>query len=446
MSKFQIDGFPINECLVLEESKNPLRNGVLGKVKGPMFVPEGVSRNRRFYPRSLWEKQLSRPEVQDMLAERRMLGSVGHDVEITDKTVREGNISHITTLLEVRGKTGYGEAEILDTPSGRNLKALLDAGVKVYSSTRATGDLKGKTDEGIPIVDEDKYNLIGVDFVLDPGFLEANPQMAENAKEILNTKDNSTLNNQEIETVSEKIIEKTLEENSKLRDDLNSAALENANFKSRIAELESENENLKSNIDDFEKVSESLSEYQELGSADDIEDLLKVVERYAQLGKPSEIEEAIETSKEVISSYSELGSPSDIANCLKVLESYQEFGSPEMFEQVIDKSYEVINSYRELGTIEEVNTVLSTYKSILEENVKTKRENEIKELAEKCGVDQSKIERVFDVMTSDEIVELFSGISKPTNLGNGETVVVESNEEPRPSYRKKTIAESIFNK
>ena len=58
---------------------------ILGKVKGEFFVPDGKSRNKRFYPRELWEKVISSQAIKEKLANRLMFGTIGHDGEIGKK-------------------------------------------------------------------------------------------------------------------------------------------------------------------------------------------------------------------------------------------------------------------------------------------------------------------------------------------------------------------------
>jgi len=91
---FKTDIFKPDEAFTLEEAKEDSNgNSILGKIKGTFFVPNGTSRNNRYYSKSLWEKQLSRPDVKTKLSERRMLGTISHDQEIDDKAVLEGKVS-----------------------------------------------------------------------------------------------------------------------------------------------------------------------------------------------------------------------------------------------------------------------------------------------------------------------------------------------------------------
>lgn len=155
---------------------------LIGKVRGCM-APIGVySRNHRIYEDSHWIRVLKSPELQERIANRRLFGMPSHmQKRIDDEDFREGRISHIVSVLEVRNDNNgkpflYGEFDILDTPAGRILKAMYEGGAGIYVSTRAAGKLEPIV--GDPInkrVCSDSYWLGGIDCVLEPGFLQARP-------------------------------------------------------------------------------------------------------------------------------------------------------------------------------------------------------------------------------------------------------------------------------
>jgi uncharacterized Zn finger protein (UPF0148 family) len=166
--------------LKLVESKEKRRPGVLAVVEGVFFVADKPSRNGRLYPRELWENVLSSPDLKRMLQNRLLFGTVGHVEEQLDDLIREGKVSHVITDLKIMsdGK-GWGRAEILDTPVGRVLKTLLESGSKLSVSSKAYGEYEGQTGEGYWRVSPNSFLLERFDFVVDPGFLEAQPQVKE---------------------------------------------------------------------------------------------------------------------------------------------------------------------------------------------------------------------------------------------------------------------------
>ena len=175
-----VDIFEPDISFEVEESNGGNRS-IIGKVRGQFFVPDGYSRNKRYYPRELWEKVLNDEELKEKLKNRRMIGTIGHSSPINDETIAEGKISHVVTKLWIdENGRGMGEAEILNTPAGRILKTLLEAGVRLYVSSRAYGSYKGKDPKGeYPSLDPDSYILETFDFVYDPGFLQAKPELVE---------------------------------------------------------------------------------------------------------------------------------------------------------------------------------------------------------------------------------------------------------------------------
>jgi hypothetical protein len=166
--------------LRLVESKERRRPGVLAVVEGTFFVADKPSRNGRIYPKELWENVLSSPDLKRMLQNRLLFGTVGHVEEQLDDLIREGKVSHVVTDLKVMPDgTGWGRAEVLDTPVGRVLKTLLESGSKLSVSSKAYGEYDGQTGEGYWRVSPSSFVLERFDFVVDPGFLEAQPKVKE---------------------------------------------------------------------------------------------------------------------------------------------------------------------------------------------------------------------------------------------------------------------------
>ena len=190
MERFQGDIFESELKFTIDEANDEVDGKhVLAKLKGNFFVPNGMRRNKRFYQSEVWNRQLSKADIKTKISERRMLGTISHEQPINDQAILEGKVSHTISKLEIReGKQGYGEALILNTPAGQILNTLARAGVKLFTSSRANGTYKGEI-QGAPAVNPDTYQLEGFDFVLDPGFLQASPKLAESLNhEISNLK------------------------------------------------------------------------------------------------------------------------------------------------------------------------------------------------------------------------------------------------------------------
>jgi len=158
------------------------RPKVLAKCVGPFFVPDGVSRNKRFYPEAFWRSVISTPDVTRTL-QNGMLGTLLHPTN--EKLSHPMYSSHTVKRLWIDDKSGtkmgLGEAYILDTPIGRIIDTFQSSGmVNLFVSSRAWGKyIEGKKHEGMPVVDQKNYVLKTFDFVLEPGFLEARPSFSK---------------------------------------------------------------------------------------------------------------------------------------------------------------------------------------------------------------------------------------------------------------------------
>ena len=91
-------------------------------------------------------------------------------------------VSHVITGLSL-GEDGIviGEAEILDTESGKAIKALLEAGCQVGVSSRGYGSTK-PNELGEEVVQED-YKLVTFDFVAEPADTKAIPKIFSESNE-----------------------------------------------------------------------------------------------------------------------------------------------------------------------------------------------------------------------------------------------------------------------
>lgn len=168
----------INESAQSEVANS--KGAILAIVKGPHFVPDGISRNHRNY-KGVWDEAGKSEAVQTKLKNCQMLGRIGHEAEMTDMDVAKGEFSHYTRNID--WKTGIAESVILNTAMGNTLLTLLRSGVTMYVSSRADGDYCGKDNEGNDMMDPKTYELERFDFVQDPGFLDAHPKMVTESKQ-----------------------------------------------------------------------------------------------------------------------------------------------------------------------------------------------------------------------------------------------------------------------
>lgn len=129
-------------------------------VEGVLATAEVKNGNGRYYSRRLWERELSK--YQDLIRDRRSMGELDHP---ESQQINLKNVSHIVVGFRWDGNNVIGRIEILPTPSGNILKALILNGVKVAVSSRGMGSLEDR--DGVLEVQDD-FGLLCWDFVSQP--------------------------------------------------------------------------------------------------------------------------------------------------------------------------------------------------------------------------------------------------------------------------------------
>jgi hypothetical protein len=147
----------------LNESANP--NGRV-RFRGKFQEAEAVNKNKRMYPYDVLSENVKR--LQESLEEGALQGELDHP---TDSIVHLTNISHKITKLWWEGNVLMGEGEILTTPAGKVLRALINDGVRIGISSRGVGN--GHTNEDGILVIGESYRLITFDAVADPSTYHA---------------------------------------------------------------------------------------------------------------------------------------------------------------------------------------------------------------------------------------------------------------------------------
>lgn len=371
---------------------------ILAKVRGPFFVPDGASRNKRFYPRSLWEKVLSKEDVINKMENRTMFGTIGHDAILNDKGLREGLASHIITSAKIdESGMGIGEAYILNTPVGKVLNTYLRAGAGLNVSSRADGTFKGKKGD-LSVVNEDTYDLQGWDFVLDAGFLQARPSIAEAFneafKEVL--EDNNDDYNKE-GTMDEVLIKHITNENASLKNTVSKLTDEVKLADDEKKSIQEDFEQAKKELDSANSELKVLESYKAYGSVDEVKAKLakadedrKVLEAFLELSDtPEKCKLALEKSDEFISTV------------------HEEFGTVAQIAESLKLASDLKSEVDELGTVDEIKTVLGSYTKILEE----KEEEEEKKKEEEMDKDAEELSKETG-MKKEEVAEMLKTISK----------------------------------
>ena len=99
---------------------------------------------------------------QQAIRERRSLGELDHP---DDSVINLKNASHLATKMWWDGDNVMAKFEVLDTPSGKILKDLVKAGIKLGISSRGLGSTKNVKGD---VMVEDDFQLICFDMVSEP--------------------------------------------------------------------------------------------------------------------------------------------------------------------------------------------------------------------------------------------------------------------------------------
>tara|TARA_Y100000593_G_scaffold85660_1_gene163040 strand:- start:94 stop:711 length:618 start_codon:yes stop_codon:yes gene_type:complete len=137
------------------------------KIQGVFMQAETKNRNGRVYPLDVLQKEVTRYS-KELVEKKRAFGELGHP---EGPTVNLDRVSHLIEELVPEGNNIIGKAKILDTPNGKIVKELLNAGAKLGVSSRGMGTLekRGQTN----YVKNDFYLATAGDIVADPSAPQA---------------------------------------------------------------------------------------------------------------------------------------------------------------------------------------------------------------------------------------------------------------------------------
>ena len=143
---------------VLSEGKVSDRG--LPIVEGILATAEIKNGNGRYYSRDLWDREITK--YQELVKEHRAMGELDHP---ESSVINLQNVSHNISDMWWDGNNVMGKIEILPTPCGNILKALVESGITVGVSSRGMGSLEDR--DGILEVQDD-FELLCWDFVSTP--------------------------------------------------------------------------------------------------------------------------------------------------------------------------------------------------------------------------------------------------------------------------------------
>jgi len=145
--------------LLTEDEKKFVANGGL-MLSGLMQMAETKNGNGRMYPQAILEREVK--NYARMVSEHRALGELDHP---DSSVINLNNASHMVTKIWMEGNKCMGKIKVLETPSGKILRSLVESGVQLGISSRGMGSVKESN--GVTLV-EDDFQLICFDMVSDP--------------------------------------------------------------------------------------------------------------------------------------------------------------------------------------------------------------------------------------------------------------------------------------
>lgn len=141
-----------------EATKTP--HGTL-QIKGILQRADAQNQNGRVYPKPILSREAEK--YMTFITERRALGELDHP---ESTVVNLKNVSHNITEMHWEGDDLCGTLEILSTPSGNIVKALMANQIQLGVSSRGVGSVL-ELPGGAVEVDED-FTLICFDIVSNP--------------------------------------------------------------------------------------------------------------------------------------------------------------------------------------------------------------------------------------------------------------------------------------
>ncbi len=143
---------------LIKESR--LTNGGKIMLRGVLQRANTLNQNGRIYPQAVLSREID--NYQKFIRENRALGECDHP----DTSVVElKNVSHIVREAKMDGEVVTGVVELLDTPSGKILQSLVEAGITLGISSRGVGSTRKQGDS---VVVQDDFQLICFDIVSEP--------------------------------------------------------------------------------------------------------------------------------------------------------------------------------------------------------------------------------------------------------------------------------------
>ena len=146
--------------LLSEREKREIKEEGVMYLTGRIQTADKKNGNGRKYPEKVLKREMD--NYIKIVNDNRACGELDHP---DDSVINLKNVSHMVTKCWWEGKDVMGKIKVLDTPSGRILKDLVGAGVKLGISSRGLGTVKEVNGDTMV---EDDFQLICFDMVSEP--------------------------------------------------------------------------------------------------------------------------------------------------------------------------------------------------------------------------------------------------------------------------------------
>jgi len=165
-----------NRCRLTESVlvDKELPKGVLGILEGVCSDFTQATRNDNFYSRELWERILDSEYVKECLETKTLFGALDHP-ESLENLAGDAAVSCTDLWIDETEQCLKGKFNVLPTPRGKILDALLKTGSILGVSCRGVGDLSPNA-QGTNTVDPETYNFVCFDVVTQPAAVKARQQ------------------------------------------------------------------------------------------------------------------------------------------------------------------------------------------------------------------------------------------------------------------------------
>jgi len=152
------DGGVCQDLLTEAEKKFVAEGGMI--LSGLMQMCEVENGNKRIYTESVLKREVQK--YSKLVEAGRALGELDHPDKVE---VSLQYVAHKVTAIWMEGKKVMGKIQVLETPAGKTLRALVEGGCAIGISSRGTGSVMERN--GKSIVQED-FELVCFDIVSEP--------------------------------------------------------------------------------------------------------------------------------------------------------------------------------------------------------------------------------------------------------------------------------------